>query len=442
MDSLIAANRPDIKPDAPKDKPAAAPGDTLATDGDDGPNRIVEWLDRLRKRLAVATGGFEDLTVSFNRNNSFTDPGQAVLPWSHTVTQRHASLLYQLALSRDTGFDTLGVGNYVVQTQRTFGYDYKLATKLKLIKAVPINLTYDYSFEQGFTNDRESSRRETENGWYVFSNEKLGNTTLEEGDAIGGNPSLIPVPNYSLSLGGLQKLPGLTKVFSSLNMNHNYSGKLETAYAVSSTTRAMVPSRLNFTRNFSPLVGFDFTTEGEWSGTLNLNQNRTLTVNDPDNPGNRGVTFRRNTEVSVSGSKRLKKGLKLPLMKNGLKNDTTVRLEYSKSNTLTLNHVAVNVPGADLQPVRTLVWNTPQVPSTWKLRGSADFEFSRNVRGGFWYEFGASKTGTVADQTSYSEFGMNCTIQIRNTRSGGGSSGSGSSGGGQGNTRTGGGLRN
>ena len=131
--------------------------------------------------------------------------------------------------------------------------------------------------------------------------------------------------------------------------------------------------------------------------------------------------------MQVSGSKRLKKGFKLPLMKTGFQNDTTVRLEYTRSNNMTVNSIRESVPNPDGEgdPVQILVWNTPQTPSNWKLRASTDFEFSRNVRGGAWYEFGSQRSGTVADQMTYTEFGMNCTIQIRNARGGGSSSSSG-----------------
>ncbi|MCA9784472.1 MAG: cell surface protein SprA, partial [Candidatus Cloacimonetes bacterium] len=428
MDSLILAAR-GTTPPAKVELPAG--GDSLlvtaADDEERGPNPVIEWLTRVRKRLALGTNAFDDVTITFNRTGSFGNPGQAVLPWTHTASERHAALLYQLGLSRDTGFDTLGVGSYVVQTQRSFGYDYKLGTKVRFIKSVPINLSYDFAFDQSYTNDRESSRRKSENGWFSFSNETLSGGTFNDGDLVGGNPSLKLVPNYNLTIGGLDKLPVIRTLVTSLNLNHSYTGKLETSYTISSTRPGMERSRLSYTRNFSPLAGFDFSTNNDWSGNLNFNQSRTLTVTTPENPGNRSLTYNRRTEMQVSGSKRLKKGFKLPLMKTGFQNDTTVRLEYTRSNNMTVNSIRESVPNPDGEgdPVQILVWNTPQTPSNWKLRASTDFEFSRNVRGGAWYEFGSQRSGTVADQMTYTEFGMNCTIQIRNARGGGSSSSSG-----------------
>jgi hypothetical protein len=334
---------------------------------------MVEWLDRLRKRLAVATGGFEDLTITFNRNNSFTDPGQAVLPWSHTVTQRHATLLYQLALSRDTGFDTLGVGNYVVQTQRTFGYDYKLATKLKLIKAVPINLSYDYSFEQGSPTTAKAAAGKPRTAGTCSATRNWATPPWRKGMPSGGNPSLIPVPNYSLSLGGLQKLPGLTKVFSSLNLNHNYSGKLETAYSVSSPPPGMVPAGLNFTRNFSPLVGFRFHHRGRVERHAEPEPEPHPDGERPREPGQPRCELPAQHRGECQRQQAPQEG-----PETAPDEKRAEERHDGAPGVQQVQHPDAEPCGRERarggrQPVRTLVWNTPQVPSNWKLRGSAGF---------------------------------------------------------------------
>ncbi len=410
-------------PDSVEARESAGPVIQEEPEEDKGPGILARGTRAVYHRLALLTEVLDDLSINFNRNNSFTNPGQAVYPWTSDWTDRHASLAYQLGLSRDTGIDTINVGNYTVQSQRTFGYDYRLNTQLKVIPRIPLDLSYEYEFSQSFTDERETIRSESENGWYDFDNEELlGKGTLGDGDVIGGNPALRAIPNYSFSIGGLEKLPLLKSAFNSVNMNHNYTGRLQTSYSAS-TSGGLFRSQLNFSRSFSPLVGLDFNTGKGWSGSLNYNANRSIRVNDPDSDS-RSLSYTSRNSLSISGNRRLEKGFKLPFMKTPFRNQTTLRLEYTRNLDTSINSTTRRTPQENgEEALEELVWNTPQEDRSWTLRGSADFQFSTNVSGGAFYEFGSSETGTISNKTSYTEFGVNCTIQIRNSRGRRGGSG-------------------
>ncbi len=378
-----------------------------------GPNPVLLAMGRfftgLWERTGLMASKVEPVDIRFNRDASRTDPGRAILPWT-PVGSRHAGLGYQLALSSDPQVDTLRIANTTFSTARSFGYDFSLGTRVNLHKELPVRLAYEQSFSQQYANERESSRREASTGMYRFDNDPLtGQDALEKGDALGGNPSLLSVPNYNFSVRKLNRLPMLGKLFKDLNLNHDYKGKLDVAYSPGSA--GMYRSQLNFTRDYNPLAGFDFQLDKGWGGSASYKVTRKLRVNDPDG-NNRSMTFERNTTWSMSAQKILKDGFSLPGFKKRFKNDTTLRLTYDNTRGLTLNSTAATVD-QDGEAVRILVWNTPQNRKTWSLTLNSDYKVSRNITGGASWKYGVEHSGTANDKKSYMEFQVNCRVEIR-----------------------------
>jgi len=393
-------------------KATASPDSVLAMKPKE-PNPVLLAMGRLLtsvwERTGLMVSKIEPVDMRFNRDASRTDPGRAILPWT-PVSQRHASLAYQLALGSDPGVDTLRIANTTFSTARSFGYDYSLGTRVNLHKELPVRLSYEHSFSQQFTNERESSRREAGTGMYRFANDPItGKGTLEKGDALGGNPSLLAVPNYNFSVRKLNRLPLLSRLFKDLNMSHDYKGKLDVAY--SPGAEGMYRSQLNFTRDYNPLGGFDFQLDKGWGGSASYKVTRKLRVNDPDGD-NRSMTLERNRTYSVSAQKILKDGFTIPGFKKRIKNDTTLRLTYDNTRGLTLNSTSAT-QDVNGEAVRVLVWNTPQNRKTWSLTLNTDYKVSRNITGGASWKYGVEHSGTANDKKSYMEFQVNCRAEIR-----------------------------
>lgn len=388
---------------------AEASPDTLAAEPE--PNALLEALGRAfrraRQRAVVSTTVFDDFSIGFKRTSGQDDPGLAIYPWT-PLSSRHASLPYQLALRRDPGLDTLRIGSLNYRTTRNFGYDYNLGTRVNLIPSVPVRLRYDYAFNQRYSDEREESRSEKLTGWYSFENEGLlGGGKFAEGDAIGGNPALLALPDYGLSVQGLQRLPVVKNFVKSLTLSHEYNGGLDVTYGPSSA--GMKRNSLSFTKNFAPLAGFDFQLEKGWGGALNVNLRRTLTVNDPDGE-QRKATHRLDREWSISGSKALRKGFRLPGFRKRIENDTTLRLTYRNNAG---RNVATALRAADAEPGSPIRWNRPTSTANWSLEASADMTFSRYVTGGASWEYGVRTSSEANTRSSYMDFGVHCRIQIR-----------------------------
>jgi hypothetical protein len=232
----------------------------------------------------------------------------------------------------------------------------------------------------------------------------LGKGSKGEGDAVGANPGLKQIPNYSFSLRKLNRLPFLSKPFKDLNLNHDYKGKQEIGYSLGSS--GIYRSSLRYTRDFSPLAGLDFQLDKGWSGAATYKHTRTLSISDPDRE--RSVTLRQSRGWTVSAQKALKNGFKLPGFKQRFKNDTTLKLTYDYSVDLDLKTIrSTEAEGAGL------VWNTPLEKRNWGLTLSTDYAFSRNVKGGGSLKYGVERSSQANDMKKYLEFQLTCRIEVR-----------------------------
>ncbi len=371
---------------------------------------VRRLLGGVWRRAGVGTALLEPLDIRFGRDASRTDPAMAIYPWT-PVGQRHAALGYQLGLDPDTGLDTLRVSNGVFSTTRNFGFNYSLGTRVNLHKELPVRLSYEFSFSQQFSDERETSRSENQTGFYVFENDPLlGKGTKAEGDLVAGNPGLKSMPNYSFSLRKLNRLPFLSKPFKELNLTHDYKGKQETSYSRSGV-EGISRSGLRYTRDFSPLAGLDFQLDKGWGGSATYKHTRSLTINAPD-AATRSVTLKQNRGWVLSAQKALKSGFKLPGFKQRFKNDTTLKLTYDYSVDLDLKSTRGSVTEEEVAR-EVLVWNTPLEKRNWGLTLSTDYAFSRNVKGGGSLKYGVERSSQANDKKKYMEFQLTCRIEVR-----------------------------
>lgn len=182
---------------------------------------------------------------------------------------------------------------------------------------------------------------------------------------IKNNPfsGIMPKPNWRVNYTGLSRIPALAKIFSSINISHQYSGTL----SMNSYTSALqfadpfhygVPQFKNITGNdtgnyipfflvpnitiqeqFQPLFGIDITTTNQLNLKFEYKKSRMLSLSLVDYQ----LSETNATEWTVGGSFR-KKGARLPkfLMrlltkKDKLENDLSFKLDVSMRDEATSN---------------------------------------------------------------------------------------------------------
>ena len=408
-DTLLTATESVTQPSDSLGESPAVTQTIEVIEEDTGPGLLEtagQSLNRVRLRVGVALAELQDITATFRRTSSQSDPLLAVYPWD-SFFKRHADLLYQLGLNRDTGINRVStaISRSTSVPTRNFGYNYNLSTSLNVIHAVPISLSYSYSFTQGFSDEEEASRSEELTGWYIFEGESaLTGPDFAEDEVVAGNPALRAIPDYNFSISGFEKLPLVRSVVRTMSMNHGYRGSSTISYAKGE--EAMYRSSLTYSKNFDPLVGFDFSTGKGWSGSVNLSVSRSLDVDSPDSDS-RDVSFSYSRRWRFSASKALRKGFKLPFIRKHFENNTTLTSEFSMSSTSSYSSEKVTESDFTYQQ-----WSLPRESSDWSIKFSSSFEFSRNVTGRAGYEYGQNKT-TSGESVSYNLFSVSCTIRLR-----------------------------
>ena len=173
----------------------------------------------------------------------------------------------------------------------------------------------------------------------------------------------IPIPNWRLDYAGLSKLPGLSDIFSSINVTHGY----RSVYSISNYTNNilynqgvsleenildyplatltdentgnLIPvyniQQVTIAEQFTPLIGINVRTKTNFTSRFELKRDRNLSLN----VSNAQITETRNNEVSFDLGY-VKDKLKLPWKSRGrtitIENEVTFRMNMSIRNALTI----------------------------------------------------------------------------------------------------------
>lgn len=188
--------------------------------------------------------------------------------------------------------------------------------------------------------------------------------TEQDANTVGTSPfPKIPIPNWRLDYAGLSKLPGLSDIFSSINITHGY----RSVYNVSNYTNSLlyqqnvglenniidyplasvsdensgnlVPvyiiSQVTISEQYAPLIGINLRTKSNLSTRLEFKRDRNLSLN----LSNAQVTETLNNEVAFDLGF-TKDNLKLPWKVRGrtitIENDVTFRMNMSIRDSETI----------------------------------------------------------------------------------------------------------
>lgn len=173
---------------------------------------------------------------------------------------------------------------------------------------------------------------------------------------IGLFPTL-PMPNWSINYNGLSRLPGLSDIFSNVNIKHSYKG----TYTVGNYQRNLqydeneilqfeqdlIPkyqiADVTITEGFSPLFGMNITTKNNWTLGVEYKRMRVLKLF----AASFNLTEMRQNEFVMNAGYRVT-GLTLPVRRKGRKvylpNDFRFDLAITISdNTTVIRKIDVNV---------------------------------------------------------------------------------------------------
>ncbi len=319
--------------------------------------------------------GFKTISMDFKFQDSYSHNNLERIPvWQYQFGFRNTP-----QAGVDTTFNKAFVRPAIKKSEGVDG-----SVQLDLVRSLKASLKYNYQ-----KVDNQTSQQRTQS---------ISNTVFFTGDDPDADkkPWWDFIPDWRLTLSGVEKWPLFKKFARTATLEHSRSGK----FSESSRFIADVQNRDNWSYNISyqPFLGLNVNTVWGVSANLRMNNNTTI---DYRTAG--AVTRRQQSGINFSLAYSVSKGFHLPLpfLSKRLQNEIQFQLAFDKTNSSSFSK---SVNDADFSEL--------DVSNSWKFRPSITYRFSPKVNGTAFYEQSSStnkRTGT----TSAKEFGINVNIAIR-----------------------------
>ncbi len=222
-------------------------------------------------------------------------------------------------------------------------------------------------------------------------------------DPEKGDQSGIPLPNWSFSLSGIEKLPLLNTIFKTITLNHSRSGDQKTASTILITGEKNV-DRVT-TNALSPLLGIKMS----FTNSLNMDARYNITQTYSSKSNGSNETWNQSKDLSVSITYATKGGFKIPIPlfgwdKKTFKNQLDFSLTFTKSERIAKSKDKISNVVA--------IWAERDKTSTWSLKPAVNFALSKRVRGSLFYEQSVDEN-SIRGKTTIKKFGVNVNLEIR-----------------------------
>lgn len=323
------------------------------------------------KLLGGFIAKFRDVTFNYTERTNVSQFGLAA---------GQPSLAFQFGLSDTTNIGTVeGLATQPVNFSES--RSYRTGSGLALGRAIDIGLSYNHNEQRNETTQISGSYSDN---WLHFGDFDM------------------PFPEITFRIAGLEKIPLFSRLFRTVSFSHNFSGQKD-------VTWSRDPDNItqeSFTTNFRPLGKLDLNFNNGITGNIQMNRSTTLSRSVAVGSG-ANLTTR--SDISLTATYSKQSGFRIPiwpLNKGELKNSIDFNFTFTKSDVVTKRSLAKDAEGNDQFEVQDRT-------NRWSFRPSLTYSFSNRVRGGAFFEVGATDSER-AGKTSVQEFGIDVNISIRN----------------------------
>ena len=251
----------------------------------------------------------------------------------------------------------------IISSSNTFNQELKFSTSIQLTQNLTLS-NVEYRVSLSANNQSDSGYNETQSESYF----PLGPS--------GKNG--FPIFGWSINLRGLEKYQFLDNWFKSFSLSHTFSGEKN------KISQDFIVQKLDYKRNFAPLLRFDMTTK---KVPLDID----LTLNNTLNITNEGGQIERtiNNQISLTFGYRKKTGFRMPvffLRDFQIENEInlSLKLGYDNSNT-EFSYFETN----DLSQFEVIAYS-----NSYNLQPKITYNFSKFVEGDLWFNYIVSDNHT------------------------------------------------
>ncbi len=361
------------------------PSDSLGQEegGEEGDStRVLPTISKPTRQSAIQDFWYalrytfsrlRDVRIDYTQQKNFSDP----------LVDGQGGLAYQLGFDPDDFSKIPNAASYSGTSTRTRSDNYKFKSGLDFTRNLKLSLNYNYAWNRNETTSLTGSYSQSK--LFFF---KIG------GDSI--SVTELPIPDWTLTWSGLEKFPLFQNITESVSLENSYNGSKATNWK---NTKSNIEKH-HYTRNFSPLVGLNFTWKRGITSSVRYNWTETGDVNLFPSPS---ISRSVQKSAQISASYTMKTGFKIPIpvwpFKNKrFKNNTTISMSFNYSKSK-------QEQDAEGEFIETTFTNT------WSIKPAVDYTFSNTVTGGMHFEYGTNKS--KAQDSNFQEFGIRVNITIR-----------------------------
>ncbi len=323
---------------------------------------------------------FEPFSINMSQRNSLNTYGLTGMPSLAFQFGLTDSLGVPLEFQSETGGAGTGGGTNLNRGSRSESQTISASSGIKLGRDISLSFKYDNNYSLNSSTTTTGQRSQT---WLT----------------LGDNVSML-FPDWTLRVGGLEKLPLVNKYIQRLSLEHGHSGQSSETFDVNKGVEVITKEDQD--SQFRPLLGLTMS----WKNGISMNvryntSDKTTLTRTFGISGNR--TTSNDISMTANYSKRSDFRIPIPVwpFKNmRLKNSVDVSLTFSMGSNSTLKSRS----GGD--------YEVTGETSKWFFKPNMNYSFSDRVRGGAHLEIGKTHNKLIGD-SSYKEFGIDVNISIR-----------------------------
>ena len=304
---------------------------------------VLKFLHDIGQRFSSI-----NINYSYNRQNVFNNISSEINP----------DYSFKLGFSDIPSNDILNNSyeGVIVSTSNVFNQELKFNTSVQLTNNLTLsNMEYRISL---------SANQQSDSGY----NETYSQSFFPLGSS---GKSGVPIFGWSVNLRGLEKYSLINRWFKTFSVSHTYHGEKN------EISKEYVIQKVDFKRNFTPLIRFDMTTKNT-PLDIDLTFNNTLNIIN----GQEGDIERQTTDqVSLTFRYRQKTGFRVPVfflrdfqVENEI--DLSLKLGYDNSETLFSEF------DQSVDKFEVIAFS-----KSYNLQPKITYNFSKFVEGDLWFNY-------------------------------------------------------
>ncbi len=275
------------------------------------------------------------------------------------------------------------------------------STNINIAKNVRVSLRHDITKTLTQTNGGQSASGSESITYFSLGNDPGKGLFDPEKEFKGlGTDIKQFIPDWTVSVSGVEEFLFFKEFAQSIQLDHGHSGKYSEKTRLNREDK-FEPTSITFSNNWSPLLGINVRTKWGISGNIRFTDGTNFSYNATG-----GASKTTNNSFTISMNYSTQAGFKIPLpiwpfKGRTFKNEINFTLTFDSSENASFQRRVGNDN-----------FEEQQKNSSWKLRPSATYRFNSRVQGSMFFEMGATEN-KISGKYSYSEFGINVNIAIR-----------------------------